>query len=220
MEQLIFLRRQLQVGTLAHQQTHALKIKVAEVIDEGNRSLGLELVPREENGDAVDFDRSGPVHLFNLFESALQRAKGNSNTHRQQQRFSQSKHLQHQSSSSYHVAIRLHDLQCPNKAEEEIEVFVSLFHKGSNISSAFLSERAVVDLPNRSIVVFMNVDNLGICSSLFAVFHLYRNGIPVEQTTGGGGPVAAVTKRASNSFASTCRRPYAIGVIGPFSNLK
>ena len=47
MEQLIFMRRQLHVGVLTQDQTRTLKLKVAEVIDAGNRGLGLELVPRD-----------------------------------------------------------------------------------------------------------------------------------------------------------------------------
>jgi hypothetical protein len=66
MEQLIFMRRQLHVGVLTQDQTRALKLKIAEVIDVGNRKLGLELVPREESGDQADYRKAGPVHLFNL----------------------------------------------------------------------------------------------------------------------------------------------------------
>ena len=66
MEQLIFMRRQLHVGVLTQDQTRTLKLKIAEVIDAGNRRLGLELVPREENGDQADHRVAGPVHLYNL----------------------------------------------------------------------------------------------------------------------------------------------------------
>ena len=66
MEQLIFMRRQLHVGVLTQDQTRTLKLKIAEVIDAGNKKLGLELVPREENGDQADYTNAGPVHLYNL----------------------------------------------------------------------------------------------------------------------------------------------------------
>ena len=69
MEQLIFMRRQLHVGVLTQDQTRTLKLKIAEVIDAGNRRLGLELVPREENGDQADHRVAGPVHLYNLVKS-------------------------------------------------------------------------------------------------------------------------------------------------------
>ena len=70
MEQLIFMRRQLHVGVLTQDQTRTLKLKIAEVIDAGNRRLGLELVPREENGDQADHRVAGPVHLYNLVNSS------------------------------------------------------------------------------------------------------------------------------------------------------
>ena len=71
MEQLIFMRRQLHVGVLTQDQTRALKLKIAEVIDAGNRKLGLELVPREENGDQADYTNAGPVHLYNLVGAVI-----------------------------------------------------------------------------------------------------------------------------------------------------
>ena len=41
----------------------------------------------------------------------------------------------------------------------------------------------------------MNIDNLNLCASLHAVFHVYRN----------------------NGY---CRRPFALGVVGPLSGLQ
>ena len=41
----------------------------------------------------------------------------------------------------------------------------------------------------------MNIDNLNLCASLHAVFHVYRN----------------------NGY---CRRPFAMGVVGPLSGLQ
>ena len=52
------------------------------------------------------------------------------------------------SSWSCHIAVSLSDLQAP-KADEDVEVYVSLFHKGPNIASSFLSERGGLDFPNQ-----------------------------------------------------------------------
>ena len=59
------------------------------------------------------------------------------------------------SSSSYlrnaagcHIAVTLSDFQAP-KADEDVEIYVSLFHRGSNIASSFLSERGGLNFPNQ-----------------------------------------------------------------------
>ena len=61
------------------------------------------------------------------------------------------------SSSSYlrnaascHIAVSLCEFQAPKTADEaDVEIYVSLLHRGSNIASSFLSERGCLDFPNR-----------------------------------------------------------------------
>ncbi len=83
----------------------------------------------------------------------------------------------------------------PKVDEEDLEIFVSLLHKGSNIASSFLSERGSLNFPQQPTVVFMNIDNVGLCSNLFAVYHVYKN-------------------------SGTSKRPFAMGMIGPFTGIK
>ena len=65
MEKAALLRRQLEVTVLTREQIASLEVRLAEVIDAGNKVLGLEVTPREENGLEADVDTAGPVHLFN-----------------------------------------------------------------------------------------------------------------------------------------------------------
>jgi hypothetical protein len=50
--------------------------------------------------------------------------------------------------ASCHIAVRLTDFQIP-KVDEDLEIYVSLFHKGSNISSSFQSERGGLEMPQK-----------------------------------------------------------------------
>ena len=65
MEHLIDLRSQLLSGLLTQQQVYELKLNIANKISFGNRMLDLDLIPREENGEAVTTSNHGAVHIFN-----------------------------------------------------------------------------------------------------------------------------------------------------------
>ena len=64
MEHLIDLRSQLLSGLLTQQQVYELKLNIANKISFGNRMLDLDLIPREENGEAVSTSNHGAVHIF------------------------------------------------------------------------------------------------------------------------------------------------------------
>ena len=65
MEHLIDLRSQLLSGLLTQQQIRELKMNITNKINFGNRMLDLDLIPREENGEAVNTSKHGAVHIFN-----------------------------------------------------------------------------------------------------------------------------------------------------------
>ena len=65
MEHLIDLRSQLLSGMLTQQQIRELKINITNKISFGNKMLDLDLIPREQNGEAVDTLKHGVVHIFN-----------------------------------------------------------------------------------------------------------------------------------------------------------
>ena len=65
MEHLIDLRSQLLSGLLTQQQIRELKMNITNKINFGNRMLDLDLIPREEDGEAVNTLRHGVVHIFN-----------------------------------------------------------------------------------------------------------------------------------------------------------
>ena len=65
MEHLIDLRSQLLSGVLTNHQLRELKLKIASKINFGNKMLDLDLVPREPNGERVDVNKHGVVHIFN-----------------------------------------------------------------------------------------------------------------------------------------------------------
>ena len=65
MEHLIDLRSQLLSGLLTQQQIRELKMNITNKINFGNRMLDLDLIPREEDGEAVNTSRHGVVHIFN-----------------------------------------------------------------------------------------------------------------------------------------------------------
>lgn len=65
MEHLIDLRSQLLSGMLTQQQIRELKINITNKITFGNKMLDLDLIPREQNGEAVDTLKHGVVHIFN-----------------------------------------------------------------------------------------------------------------------------------------------------------
>ena len=66
MEELALLRRQLQVGMLTQEQMRSLRLKIGDLVDQGNRVLDLDLIPREESGHVPRTERVGPVHLCDL----------------------------------------------------------------------------------------------------------------------------------------------------------
>ena len=65
MEHLIDLRSQLLSGILTQQQIRELKINITNKITFGNKMLDLDVIPREQNGEAVDTFKHGVVHIFN-----------------------------------------------------------------------------------------------------------------------------------------------------------
>ena len=65
MEHLIDLRSQLLSGLLTQQQVRELKMNITNKINFGNKMLDLDLIPREEDGEAVNTAKHGSVHIFN-----------------------------------------------------------------------------------------------------------------------------------------------------------
>ena len=65
MEHLIDLRSQLLSKLLTQQQIKDLKMNITNKINFGNKMLDLDLIPREEDGEAVNTSRHGVVHIFN-----------------------------------------------------------------------------------------------------------------------------------------------------------
>ncbi|XP_030749885.1 dedicator of cytokinesis protein 3 isoform X2 [Sitophilus oryzae] len=65
MRDLLEWRRQLVSGTLTHDQTRELKMKIIQKIDWGNRKLGLDLVPRQ-GANMVEPDSMSVVELYHV----------------------------------------------------------------------------------------------------------------------------------------------------------
>ena len=66
MEKLIELRSLLIQGTLTLEQIRELKLRIAEKIDWGNQLLGLDLIPREDDGQQSSPRKNGVFHIFNV----------------------------------------------------------------------------------------------------------------------------------------------------------
>ncbi|MGH0170774.1 UNVERIFIED_CONTAM: hypothetical protein FKN15_061073 [Acipenser sinensis] len=67
---LIEYRSQIVSGTLPKDDLVELKKKVTAKIDYGNRILGLDLVVRDDSGNALDPESSSTVSLFRAHETA------------------------------------------------------------------------------------------------------------------------------------------------------
>uniref|UniRef100_A0A3P8WR81 Dedicator of cytokinesis 5 n=1 Tax=Cynoglossus semilaevis TaxID=244447 RepID=A0A3P8WR81_CYNSE len=63
-------RSQIVSGTLPKDDLVELKKKVTAKVDYGNRILGLDLVVRDEAGNALDLDQTSTVSLFRAHETA------------------------------------------------------------------------------------------------------------------------------------------------------
>jgi hypothetical protein len=64
MRDLLDHRRQILSRTLPRDELKELKQLVGSKIDQGNRMLGMDLVPRDENGSPIDPKTAGVMHLY------------------------------------------------------------------------------------------------------------------------------------------------------------
>eukprot|EP01137_Pigoraptor_chileana_P029724 Opistho-2@15258 len=65
---LIGWRRQIISGTLPEDQLRDIRCQASLRIDTGNRMLNLDMVPRNEAGDALDADSIGIIDLFKVHQ--------------------------------------------------------------------------------------------------------------------------------------------------------
>ncbi|XP_059098752.1 dedicator of cytokinesis protein 3-like [Tigriopus californicus] len=248
-DELTLMRHQLQVDVLTQEQLRELRIKIGAQIDLGNKILDLDLVPREESGKVPKASKVGPVHLWDLFDSASRRSKKQPLSHRSSTNSnsgmsailpsspsattlttesvaSPHPHPHHHPPSSnpsgIHLILRFDDLLIPpGKQDEEIEIFFSLYHKSIVNQSAFISERAFLSpVAQTGDFVQSSVLFWDILDSMELCKSLY---VVVQMYKNGNRLIIhnENARRTSSGvgLGGALRRPFGVAVLGPFANI-
>ncbi|XP_037091368.1 dedicator of cytokinesis protein 3-like [Pollicipes pollicipes] len=200
MHELLDWRRQLVTGTLTQDQTRELRIKVTAKIDWGNRSLGLDLVPRVL-GSMLDPDAISVVTLHQVHTQSLETSQGMSI--RGTLRKKESKQP-----AAHNLYLALRDFGYV--ISEDAELYFSLYDAKK---AKFVSERFLVQISrdgtssffnkstNNSSTVFTDLGNVELSPQLYLVLHVLRVGRMV--------PSESAKRPASQRF----RRPFGCAVV-------
>ncbi|XP_069467585.1 dedicator of cytokinesis protein 1 isoform X2 [Ambystoma mexicanum] len=137
---LVEWRSQILSGTLPQDELNELKKKITAKIDYGNRTLDLDLVVRDEDGNILDPEQTSTISLFraheiasNQVEERIQEEKSekqNNNINRQ---------AKFAATPSFAFFVNLKNVVC--KIGEDAEVLMSLYDP---VESKFISENYLV----------------------------------------------------------------------------
>uniref|UniRef100_A0AAR5PSM5 Dedicator of cytokinesis protein 3 n=1 Tax=Dendroctonus ponderosae TaxID=77166 RepID=A0AAR5PSM5_DENPD len=213
MRDLLEWRRQLVSGTLTHDQTRELKIKIIQKIDWGNRKLGLDLVPRQ-GANMVEPDSMSVVELYHVHVSSAE------NTHSVSARGTIKKR-ELKKTLTHHLYFCMRDFG--HHIGEDTEVYFSLYDAGKQ---KYLSERFLVKISKEGFTnhieklhsnctVFTDLGNSDLNKDIYVVAHVMRIGKMLYSDS------SKKTEKAAGQ-PQLFRRPHGIGVqnIGEFLTSK
>lgn len=174
MRDLLEWRRQLVLGTLTHDQTIDLKLKIIQKIDWGNRKLGLDLVPRV-GAHMVEPESMSVVELYHVHVSSAENIQGVS-ARGTLKRKEQKKTLTH------HLYFCMRDFG--HHIGEDTEIFFSLYDasKQKYITERFLVKISkdgfsnYVEKLHSNCTVFTDLGNAELSKDIYIVAHIMRIG--------------------------------------------
>ncbi|CAG9773050.1 unnamed protein product [Ceutorhynchus assimilis] len=213
MRDLLEWRRQLVSGTLTHDQTRELKMKIIQKIDWGNRKLGLDLVPRQ-GSNMVEPDSMSVVELYHVHVASAENSFTVSSR-------GTIKKKELKKTLTHHLYFCMRDFG--HHIGEDTEVYFSLYDAGK---LKYLSERFLVKISKEGFTnhieklhsnctVFTDLGNSDLNKDIYIVAHVMRIGKMLYSDS---------SKRTEKSAGQPqlFRRPHGIGVqnIGEFLNSK
>ena len=119
--EVILLRRHALSGTLPHDQLLDMRRRIADKIDRQNRTLGFDLVPRDNIGNLVDHRTKSVIDLFRLHQS-IALAYQNEKASRTQPR---AESVEISPSAVHHVIMKV--TQADLTVYEEAEMLFSIY---------------------------------------------------------------------------------------------
>ncbi|XP_066149763.1 dedicator of cytokinesis protein 3 isoform X2 [Euwallacea fornicatus] len=212
MRDLLEWRRQLVSGTLTHDQTKELKMKIIQKIDWGNRKLGLDLVPRQ-GANMVEPDSMSVVELYHVHVAS------DENTSVSARGTIKKKELK--KTLTHHLYFCMRDFG--HHIGEDTEVYFSLYDASKQ---KYLSERFLVKISKEGFTnhieklhsnctVFTDLGNSDLIKDIYIVAHVMRIGKMLYSDS---------SKKTEKSAGQPqlFKRPHGIGVqnIGDFLTSK
>ncbi|XP_066246456.1 dedicator of cytokinesis protein 3 isoform X2 [Euwallacea similis] len=212
MRDLLEWRRQLVSGTLTHDQTKELKMKIIQKIDWGNRKLGLDLVPRQ-GANMVEPDSMSVVELYHVHVAS------DENTSVSARGTIKKKELK--KTLTHHLYFCMRDFG--HHIGEDTEVYFSLYDASKQ---KYLSERFLVKISKEGFTnhieklhsnctVFTDLGNSDLVKDIYIVAHVMRIGKMLYSDS---------SKKTEKSAGQPqlFKRPHGIGVqnIGDFLTSK
>lgn len=208
MRDLLEWRRQLVSGTLTHDQTNELKLKIIGKIDWGNRKLGLDLVPRQ-GAEMVNPELMSVVELYNVHVASAENSLTRGTLKKKEPR----KVLSH------HLYFCMRDFG--HHIGEDTEIYFSLYDSSK---SKYLTERFLVKISKEGFsnyvekvhsncTFFTDLGNADLSSGdIFIIAHVIRMGKMLYSDT------SKKTDKNSTIFQQVYKRPYGVGVqpLGKF----
>ncbi|XP_008198391.1 dedicator of cytokinesis protein 3 isoform X2 [Tribolium castaneum] len=174
MRDLLEWRRQLVSGTLTHDQTRELKMKIIAKIDWGNKKLGLDLVPRQ-GAQMIDPDSMSVVELYHFHVSSAENSQGLSAR-------GTIKKKEPKKTLTHHLYFCMRDFG--HHIGEDTEIYFSLYDasKQKYISERFLVKISkegfsnYVEKLHSNCTVFTDLGNSDLSRDIYLVAHVMRIG--------------------------------------------
>ncbi|XP_074036384.1 dedicator of cytokinesis spg isoform X2 [Leptinotarsa decemlineata] len=174
MRDLLEWRRQLVSGTLTHDQTWELKLKIIQKIDWGNRKLGLDLVPRQ-GAHMVEPDSMSVVELYHVHVASAENTQGVSAR-------GTIKKKEQKKTLTHHLYFCMRDFG--HHVGEDTEIYFSLYDA---CKQKFLTERFLVKISkdgfsnyveklHSNCTVFTELGNAELVKEIYIVAHIMRIG--------------------------------------------
>lgn len=205
MRDLLEWRRQLIIGTLTHDQTREMKLKIIAKIDWGNRKLGLDLVPRQ-GPEMVDPDSMSLVELYHVHVSSSESSQGISAK-------GTIKRKELKNILTHHLYFCMRDFG--HHIGEDIEIYFSLYDakKQKYISERFLVKISKEGFSNyieklhSNCTIFTNLGNADLNKEIYIVAHVMRMGRMLYSES------FKKTERNISLAQQVYKRPYGVAVL-------
>ncbi|XP_060529581.1 dedicator of cytokinesis protein 3 isoform X2 [Cylas formicarius] len=174
MRDLLEWRRQLVSGTLTHDQTRELKLKIIQKIDWGNRKLGLDLVPRQ-GANMVEPDSMSVVELYHVHVASAENTQGVSAR-------GTIKKKEQKKTLTHHLYFCMRDFG--HHIGEDTEIYFSLY---DGCKQKYITERFLVKISKEGFsnyieklhsncTVFTDLGNSDLNKDVYIVAHVMRIG--------------------------------------------